>query len=365
MIRSISFLYALFCINICQGQSIDQPLPVSKPEKAGYSPSFFSELGKKMTDSIPSLGAFVVWSHDAIIYENYFHGASAATSFNIKSITKSVVSALAGIAQAKGLLPALDTPVIRFFPEFAAPHRTSPNVWFASDKAWDDSIRQMLRLKDLLSMQTGWDWSDFGQAVNIFINSADPVRFTMDIPFADAPGKKFNYCSAATSLFSAALAKCVKTDLRTFAETNLFEPAGMKIDRWDTDPVGRYVGASEMFMSARSLLRFGLIYLHHGKAGDKQLIPEKWVNVSTQKQAELDFWDVLPGADGYGYFWWRRKTNGHQAFIASGAGGQLITVIPDLGIVVVATCLLNENNRGREEIKRLHLFIDMLTKPSR
>ena len=318
-----------------------------------------------MSDSIPSLGSFVVWSHDAIIYENYFHGASATTSFNIKSITKSVVSALAGIAQAKGLLPALDTPVIRFFPEFAAPHRTSPNVWFANDKAWEDSIREMLRLKDLLSMQTGWDWSDFGQAVNIFINSADPVRFTMDIPFAETPGKKFNYCSAATSLFSAALAKCVKTDLRAFAESNLFEPSGIKIDRWDTDPVGRYVGASEMFMNARNLLRFGLIYLHRGKAGDKQLIPENWVSISTQKQAELDYWDVLPGANGYGYFWWRRITNGHQAFIASGAGGQLITVVPDLGLVVVATCLLNENNRGREEIKRLHLFIDTLTKASR
>jgi CubicO group peptidase (beta-lactamase class C family) len=57
----------------------------------------------------------------------------------------------------------------------------------------------------------------------------------------------------------------------------------------------------------------------------------------------------LPGYNGYGYFWWRRKTNGHQAYIASGAGGQLIAVIPDLEMVLVANCFLNEENSGREE----------------
>jgi len=60
--------------------------------------------------------------------------------------------------------------------------------------------------------------------------------------------------------------------------------------------------------------------------------------------------------------WWRRKTNGHQAWIASGAGGQIITVLPDLDMVVIATCLFDKPNRGREEIRRLHGFVDLLTK---
>lgn len=339
-----------------------QSLASASPESRGYSPSFFNTFGKQVNDSIPCLGAFIVYSHDKIIYENYFHGADSTDAFSIKSITKSVVSALAGIAKSKGLLPDLNTPVVEFFPEFVQPRNILSTVWFRDDKTWNDSVRKTLTLHDLLTMQHGWDWNDFEGPVNIFINSTDPIRFTLDIPFADTPGTKFLYSSAASSLFGAALEKSVHSSLKVFAEKNLFAPLGMHCSRWDTDPQGRSIGCSEMFLTARDLLRFGRLYLHGGKEGNQQIIPKDWIEASTKQQARLDYWDILPGADGYGYYWWRRKTNGHQAWVASGAGGQIITVLPDLEMVVVATCLFNKPNRGREEIRRIHGFVDLLTK---
>lgn len=72
--------------------------------------------------------------------------------------------------------------------------------------------------------------------------------------------------------------------------------------------------------------------------------------------------DVLPSANGYGYYWWRRKTNGHQAFVAVGYGGQIICIVPDLRMIIVTTCFLGEKNRGRIELKKLHGFIDQITK---
>ena len=366
MLRTFIYLFSAFLVNNClQAQSVKQTLPTVNPIAAGYNSSFFPNLSKKLSDSIPSLGSFLVWSHGAIVYEGYYHEASDSTSFDIKSITKSMVSSLAGIARSKGLLPDLNSPVLNLLPEYAKSGFASSTVWFAHDKEIYDSIRSTLTLRDLLTMQPGFQWSDFGPVVNAFVNSSDPVRFALDLPFEDEPGTKFVYCSAAASVFSAALAKCLSTDLKSFADSNLFAPAGISLKRWDTDPIGRYVGASEMYMTSKDLLRFGLIYLHQGKVESKQLIPEDWIKESTKKQAELKFWDVLPHADGYGYFWWRRKTNGHQAYIASGAGGQLIAVIPDLDMVVVATCFLNEKNRGRSEIKRLHFFIDKVTKVSK
>jgi CubicO group peptidase (beta-lactamase class C family) len=358
-----SFISLLF-FTYSNSQSNKQ-FPGISPDKAGYDASFFPDLTKRMNDSIPSLGSFLVSVGGNLVYEHYFHGATKETAFNVKSITKSVVSALAGIAHSQGKLPTLNTPVLSFFPEFVRPHRVSSGVWFSNDKAREDSIRKTLRLRDLLTMQTGWEWNDFGPAVNIFINSSDPVRFTMDIPFAESPGTHFTYCSAATSLFSAALAKCIKTDLRSFAATYLFKPAGMTLARWDKDPVGRYVGASEMYMTSRSLLRFGMIYINKGKINGKQILSEKWVNESTSEQAVLNYWDILPNANGYGYYWWRRKTNGHQAWVASGACGQVITIIPELDMVIVANCLLDEHNRGREEIARIHSFVEEITKVSR
>jgi CubicO group peptidase (beta-lactamase class C family) len=110
------------------------------------------------------------------------------------------------------------------------------------------------------------------------------------------------------------------------------------------------------------MMRFGLLYLNKGKVGNKQIIPKSWVEESTAQQATLDYWDILPNANGYGYFWWRRKTNGHQTFFASGAIGQLIVVVPDLEMVIVAGTRLDRPHRNREELRMLHLMIDKLTK---
>src|SRR5438046_714223 len=113
MLRFIPYLFTLLIFNnVLFAQFDNKPFRVVNPMITGYSSSFFPVLGKKLNDSIPSLGSFLVWSHDAIVYEGYFHDASERTSFDIKSITKSIISALAGVARARGELPSLNTPVL-------------------------------------------------------------------------------------------------------------------------------------------------------------------------------------------------------------------------------------------------------------
>jgi CubicO group peptidase (beta-lactamase class C family) len=350
----------LLSINL-YAQNNFNALQLKQPSTAGFASSHLTTLTKQLNDSIPCLGSFLIWRNGGLVYEHYFHGSDSTTEFDIKSVTKSVVSALAGIAKEKNLLPDLNKPVITFFPEFAQQHNTPSTVWFPHEKAYQDSVRSKLTLYDLLTMQHGWDWNDFSGPVNIFINAADPIRFTMDIPFVDSPGTRFVYSSAAASLFGAALEKAVHVNLKDFAEENLLKPAGMHCTRWDTDPEGRTLGCSEMYLTARDMIRFGLLYLHKGSNGDAQIIPADWIASSIAQHSVLKYWDILPGANGYGYYWWRRKTHGHQAYVASGAGGQIITVIPDLNMVVVATCFFNQYNRGRSEIKRIHGFVDNLT----
>jgi CubicO group peptidase (beta-lactamase class C family) len=180
-------------------------LKLKNPSTAGFTSIFFDSLTNQLNDTIQCLGSFLIWRNGGLVYEKYFHGADSTTEFNIKSVTKSVVSALAGIAKQKGLLTNLNTPVVTFFPEFAQPRNKLPTVWFPEEKAYQDSMRSKLTLYQLLTLQHGWDWNDFSGPVNIFINARDPIRFTMDIPFIDTPGTKFIYSSAASSLFGAAL----------------------------------------------------------------------------------------------------------------------------------------------------------------
>ncbi len=355
------FYIVLLAFPLANYAQTNDNLPIASPLTRGYSNNFFTTIGKEAEKKVSNLGAFLVWQHDSLLCENYFHGFDGSSIFNIKSASKSILSAIAGAAQARGYLPDLNTHVLDVLPEYRV-NRHTKKIWFAEDNVVDDSLINSLTLRDLLTMQTGLDWDDFGSICQAFVSSYDPVRFTLDVPFSDnyEQGKDFNYCSGGTHVFAVALAKLVKADLWQFADSTIFKPTGMKLQRWNTDAMGRYIGGCDMYFTAQDMMRFGILYLNKGKINDKQVLPEKWVDESTNEQAELKYWDVLPNADGYGYFWWRRKSNGRQVYVASGVCGQLICVIPDLDMVVVTACSCGENN-GRKEIRKLHLIMDKIT----
>jgi CubicO group peptidase (beta-lactamase class C family) len=323
-------------------------------------------IAKKAYNSIPSLGSVLVWQNNKIVCEEYFNGANDSTSFKVKSVTKSVVSALAGIANDYKLLPELKTPVFSLFPEYATDFTKNQNIGFIELIKSNDSLKRLITLRDLITMQTGYLWDDNSPlSSRVFNSSSDPVRTTLDLPFEDFPGTKFKYCTPATHVVGVIVSKSIKGNLKEFADTALFKPIGVTIKSWSNDPLGRTMGGTELSMRSIDMIKFGLLYLNEGMMNGKQIISKSWIKESTSEQVKLNKWDVLPGANGYGYFWWRRKTNGHQAFVASGYGGQLICVIPDLQMVIVTTCFVDERNRGRSEIKRLHGFIDKIVKVSK
>lgn len=342
----------LFCPKVKSQAAFNKELPEE----------FTDQFTKEINDSIPSLGSFIVSQNDKVIYEQYFHGAKKETIFSIKSVTKSIVSVLAGIAKDKNILPNLNTPVLKILPEYNISRSSFKNISNIEGKVLHDSIRNTLTLKNLLTMQGGFDWIENSKISMAMSFSGDPVKFVLDLPFEEYPGTVFNYNSGETHLFGAALAKIVKTNLKQFATENLFKPLKINIPRWDTDSMNRNIAGSEMFMKPEDMMKFGLMILNNGKLGGRQIVSPKWIQESTAEHAKLDSWDVMPEANGYGYYWWRRKTNGHQAFVATGYGGQLICVIPDLKMVIVTTCFLNDKNKGRTEIKKLHYFIDKMTK---
>lgn len=326
------------------------------------SKPFFQEFTKKINDSIPSIGSFIVSKNGNIIYEQYFHDANKETIFDVKSVTKSVTSIIAGIARDKGILPDLNTPILKILPEYDIPRDKFKSISNIEGKTQNDSIRKTLTLRHLMTMCGGFNYTENSQVSLAMGFSSDPVRFMLELPFDEYPGDKFNYSSGETYVFGAALSRIVNSSLKDFADKNLFEPLSLNIKRWDTDVMNRNLAGSELFMKPLDMLKFGTLVLNKGKMGSKEIVSEKWIEESTSEQVKLDSWDVLPNSNGYGYYWWRRKTNGHQAIVAVGYGGQIICIVPELKMVIVATCFLGEKNRGRIELKKLHGFIDEITK---
>lgn len=335
----------------------------SQNKKEEFPKQFGEQFTKNLSDSIPAIGSFIVSKSGKIIYEKYFGGATKDSLFDVKSVTKSVTSILAGIAQDTGLLPDLNTPVLKILPEYDVSRGRFKNIYEIKGKQELDSIRKTITLNHLLTMRGGFQWKENGGEIALAqFYSSDPVRFVLDLPFEEYPGDKFNYSTGETQVFGAALSKTINSSLADFAKKNLFEPLGITNFDWKTDVLGRNLAGSELFLKPRDMLKIGNLILNKGKLGKAQIVAEKWIEESTAEQVKLNFWDVLPNANGYGYYWWRKKSNENQAFVAVGYGGQIICVIPKLEMVVVTTCYLGEKNRGRIELKKLHGFIDEVAK---
>lgn len=329
------------------------------PKLVGLEEKNLTSIANKANDSIPSIGSLLIWRKNGLAYERYFHSATKQTAFEVKSVTKSITSALYGILKDKGLVPKSDTSVLSVLKEYESNLSNKNNLWYSDFIKAQDSLRKLLTIKHLLSMQTGFLWDDNNPLIHrAFQTSSNPVQFMMDITFEDVPGTTFKYCTGGCQIVSAIMYKATNHQLRKYADSLLFNPIGMNISKWPTDPNGILAGGSALITTPNDLLKFGLLYLNNGNCNGKQIISKEWIKESTSEIVELNEWDVLPNANGYGYYWWRRKINNHQAFVASGYGGQLICVIPDLEMVIVTTCFVNSENRGRSEIKRLHYFID-------
>src|SRR5690554_4062556 len=268
--------------------------------------------------SIEPLKAVVVAHEGAIVAERGYGGSRPGSSANIKSASKSVMSALVGIAIDKGLLEGVDQPI--------AP--------LLKDKLPDDPDPRLARVSigHLLSMQAGLG-STSGRNYGRWVNSNDWVRAALARPFVADPGGAMVYSTGSSHLLSAILSRASGRSTLALAREWLGPQEGFEITAWDRDPQGIFFGGNNMAMSARSLLAFGELYRTGGLAADgTRLLPRAWVAESWQPRTVSRF-----HGDGYGYGWFSREIGDRQVHYAWGYGGQMLYVVPSLRLTVAMT----------------------------
>jgi CubicO group peptidase (beta-lactamase class C family) len=302
-----------------------------------------------LTESIrawPELGVHAILIERAgqLIYEEYFNGfdeqwgqslgrvsMTAETRHDLRSVTKSVVSALVGIAHGEGKIQSLDQPVVRWFPGY-------PDL--------DTAERRRVTLAQVMSMTAGFEWNEsvpYNDPRNDEIKmtrDSQPLRYVLSRPFAVNPGSDFNYNGGLTQVMASVLVRATKTTLQEYARTKLFEPLGIVDVEWMGDLGGIPAAASGLRLRARDLAKFGSLFLHAGKWNGKQVIPADWVEQSTRRHFRFK---PQTGADaggefGYGYFWWYSCYPSAAGLIeartAIGNGQQRVFVLPGLDMVV-------------------------------
>lgn len=271
----------------------------------------------RTADTLPRLRSLLVARHGELLGEEYFHGASADQAANLKSASKSVISALVGIAIAEGHLEGTDQPIAPFFRESLGPDA--------------DPEKRRITVGNLLSMQAGLESTSFAN-YGAWVSSGNWVRDALRRPLVDEPGGRMIYSTGSTHLLSAILTRVTGQSTWAYARDKLAEPLGVRLPRWPTDPQGVYFGGNDMRMTPRAMLRFGELYRNGGQYEGRQVVPAAWVRTSWTRRTQSPF-----NGNGYGYGWWTRQARGHPVYFAWGYGGQFIFVVPDLALTVVTT----------------------------
>lgn len=273
-----------------------------------------------LADSLPRLRSLVVQWRDTVVRERYWRGAGPDRPTNIKSASKSVLSAVVGAALADGHLESV--------------HQTLGELLVAETRGLEPA-KQAITVADLLSMRAGLESTSFDN-YGAWVSSRNWVRAALARPLVAPRGEEGGpmiYSTGSSHLLSAVIARATRMTTHRYAQRRVFAPLGLTLPGWTTDPQGIHFGGNEMRMSPRAMLAFGTMYLKRGRAPDgTQVVPAEWVDSSWVGRGTSRW-----SGDAYGYGWWIRRSGSHTIYYAWGYGGQFIFIVPPLELVVVMT----------------------------
>lgn len=268
-------------------------------------------------NTFPLLSSVIV-KNDSIIDEYYKNGYDEATLFVMNSASKSVTSALIGIAIDKGYIDDVNVPISNYF---------SPIENLSNDYWKQITIYHLLTHTSGISSTDSNLWYEWR-------NSSNWMDYIFNLPIVTEPGKEFSYSTGNTHLLSAILEQATGMSMYEFGKKYLFEPMGMDSVKIDTDSQGVSDGGNGIWMNVYDTAKFGRLFLNKGNWEGQQLISEKWVEDSTSVQ-----YDRSSGTADYGYQWWVRSFGDadYDAFFAQGHAGQYIFVVPEIDLIIVFT----------------------------
>jgi CubicO group peptidase (beta-lactamase class C family) len=260
------------------------------------------------------LHSLVVRQGGTEVFARGFRGPGPDRIANVKSVSKTVLALLTGIAIDRGHLPGIETRVL--------PALGRPEAGDARDR---------LTVAHLLSMQTGLD-SVSGRNYGAWVSSRDWVDAALAQDLVDRPGGRFIYSTGGWHVLGALLSRATGKSLLEMTRDWLGAPLDLGVAPWVRDPQGRFLGGNDMGLTPRGLARIGQTVLDGGVHEGKQIVPERWIETSWQPRARSPW-----SGDSYGFGWFLTEFDGAMAAYGRGYGGQMLAVIPSRGVVVAIT----------------------------
>lgn len=293
----------------------------SSPEEQGIDPNLLNNADMRIHENYPNIYSLLVIRHGYLVHEKYYQGMDENSANPVFSVTKSIMSALTGIAMEEKLIDDVDQKISEFIPEYF--------------EQIDNIKKNEITIENVLTMTGGLESVD--TSFSSYYVSKDWLSYALKKPLANNPGEKFIYNTGLTHFLSGIISETSHMKTKDFADKFLFNPIGISVDMWESDQKGNNGGGFGLSMKPVDMARFGYLYLNNGLWDGKQIIPKEWIKESTQKQISVD------ANKDYGYLFWIQtildKAHNKEVFTyrAEGYAGQIIMIIPEFDMVVVIT----------------------------
>ena len=262
--------------------------------------------------------------------ELYVDG-DAATLRNTRSATKTVTGLLVGIAIEKGLIDGVGT-------------RVSSILTMGDTVRNPDPAKDAMTVEDLLTMSSMLECDDSnsfsaGNEERMYLTPSWS-RFALDLPVKGFPpwvekpeespyGRSFSYCTAGVVLLGAVLERACGEPVEDFARRELLDPVGIGEAAWARTAEGTAMTGGGLLLTTRDLARLGQLCLDGGRAGDRQVVPQRWMTTATEPHVNVD------DERTYGYLWWIKDLmadgSTYPSVFMAGAGGNRVPSSPTTG----------------------------------
>jgi CubicO group peptidase (beta-lactamase class C family) len=169
-----------------------------------------------------------------------------------------------------------------------------------------DPRKKQITIRQMLQMRAGYPWEESASGLFEALYAGFRPSLAVDFPLTSDPGTQFDYSNLTSHLPGIIGARACDTDLKSYAQENLFSQINVQAGSWTQDWEDYYLGYAELHPTARDMAKFGLLYLNDGKHDGNQIIPADWVHDSLQAYSE-DAWYYKVGRNfrdtGCGYQW--------------------------------------------------------------
>ena len=344
--------------------SIGDGWPTATPESVGLDGTRLCGIAARLAATNANVHAVIVVRRGTLVFEQYFpgddepwgmgesrHDFDATTKHDMRSVSKSVISLLVGIAIDRELIKSADEPVVKFFPDYSA----------LKTAGWDN-----ITLRHLLTMSSGiqWDenraWKDPQNDEPHLGNEADPFRYVLSKPIVAPPDTAWNYNGGGTDLLGNIIERVSGKSLDAFAREALFTHLGISNWEWMKYRNEHIAAASGLRLRPRDAAKIGQLVLNKGEWAGRQIVSAKWIEQSVTPRFQAT--GYFGGLFYYGQQWWMGRTLSGDKDVkwiaAQGLGGQRIFIAPELDLVVITTSgLYGSGRQGQAALDILANFI--------